>query len=185
MRRLQTPSRQRQRGVTIVITLILLAVMLLGGLAVARMSEVSTLAAGNTAWREGAVQASEVGVNTAFAALQALPSEDVDVASWYFASARTADAQGLPAGVNWASAPAVTVGQFEVRYVVDRQCFTLPMTDRVRQCLNRTRDDGRSTSASNSSDPPDPVVATQYRISVRVTGPKDTVSFVQVMANRN
>lgn len=182
---MKRPARQAQRGVTVVITLILLAVMLLGGLAIARMAEVSTLAAGNSAWREGAVQASEVGVNTAFAALQALPSEENDVSGWYFASARNNDAQGLPAGVNWASAPAVTVGAYEVRYVVDRQCFATPMTDRVRQCLNRTRDDGRSASASNSADPPDPVVATQYRISVRVTGPKDTLSFVQVMANRN
>ena len=53
------PQRRAQKGVTIVVTLILLVVMLMGGLALARLTEVSTLAAGNAAYHEAAVQASE------------------------------------------------------------------------------------------------------------------------------
>ena len=55
-----------QRGVTMLVVLVLLSVMLLGGMALARLTEVGTLASGNTAFREAAVQASEVGLNTVF-----------------------------------------------------------------------------------------------------------------------
>ena len=64
--------RRSQRGVTILVVLVLLAVMLLGGLAMARMTEIGTLASGNTAFREASLQASEVGLNEAYAALQAV-----------------------------------------------------------------------------------------------------------------
>ena len=70
---------KHQRGVTIVVTLILMMVMLLGGIALARLTEVGTLAAGNSAYHEAAVQASEVGTNTAFAAIKALASDRVIV----------------------------------------------------------------------------------------------------------
>ncbi len=89
--------RRAQQGVTIVVTLILLVVMLMGGLALARLTEVSTLAAGNAAYHEAAVQASEIGVNTAFAAVQALANEDTNQGNWYFAQTLATDADGLPA----------------------------------------------------------------------------------------
>ena len=49
-RPLRKPARP-QRGVTILVVLVLLSVMLLGGLAMARMTEIGTLAAGNAAYR--------------------------------------------------------------------------------------------------------------------------------------
>ena len=173
---------RRQRGVTNVVTLILMLVMLLGGIALARLTEVGTLAAGNSAYHEAAVQASEVGTNTAFAAIKALASEEADVGSWYFAQTKASDSNGVP-NVTWTSAPEVVVGQFSVRYVVDRQCTgTLPIADPVRQCLNRNvqTDDSRSTSAEK----PDPIAAKLFRVSVRVTGPKGTLTWVQSLVNK-
>lgn len=177
-----TSGKPGQRGVTILVTLVLLVVMLLGGVALSRLTEVGTLAAGNAAYHEASVQASEVGINTAFAAVRALASEETDVASWYFALSQGSDANGMP-NVNWSAMPEVVVGNYSVRYVVDRLCTgALPVTDHLRQCLIKslTTIDGRRVGVER----PDPPSAKQFRITVRVTGPKDTQTFVQSMVTR-
>ena len=56
------------RGVTMLMVLLLLSVMLIGGMALARITEIGSLAAGNSSYREASLQASEVGLNTAYAA---------------------------------------------------------------------------------------------------------------------
>jgi len=175
--------RRAQQGVTIVVTLILLVVMLMGGLALARLTEVSTLAAGNAAYHEAAVQASEIGVNTAFAAVQALANEDTNQGNWYFAQTLATDADGLPAIAVVNAGTQIPVGIYTVRYVVDRMCTgALPVTDPVRQCLNKSQRDLES-----SRQPPpvyDPVSARQFRITVQVTGPKGTQTWVQSLVTR-
>lgn len=179
---LRSGRKRGQSGVTIVVTLILMMVMLLGGVALARLTEVGTLAAGNSAYHEAAVQASEVGVNTAFAAVRALASEEADSGAWYFAQTQAIDTNGVPT-VTWASAPEVVVGQFSVRYVVDRLCTgTLPIDDAIRQCLNKNVQ--TDNSRSSSSEKPDPIAAKLFRISVRITGPKGTQTWVQSLVNK-
>ncbi|MCU0968248.1 MAG: hypothetical protein MUF03_05375 [Rubrivivax sp.] len=175
---------RRQRGVTILVVLILLSVMLLGGLALARMTEVGVLASGNTAYREAALQASEVGLNTAFAAVQSpvdLPDEDTTTAPWYWSTIQAVDAQGLP-NVDMDAAPEVIVGVYSVRYVVERMCTVTPVTDPLLQCLVRqrpqmeTRRDGVESVAPPNSR--------QFRVTVRVRGPKDTETWIQALVTR-
>ena len=113
--------KRAQKGVTMLVVLVLMTVMLLGGLALARMTEVGTLASGNAAFREASLQASEVGVNTAFAAIQGLVDENTDSGGWYFASTQAQDAAGVPT-VDFDAAPEVALGAYSVRYVVDRVC---------------------------------------------------------------
>lgn len=180
----RTLPRRAQSGATIVVTLILLVVMLLGGIAVARITEVGTLAAGNAAFHEAAVQASEVGVNTAFAAVRALANEEVDAGTWYRASTLPVDASNnLPTGVAWDGLPEITVGAYSVRYVVDRLCTgAMPVTDAVRQCLNKSvKVDESSSVGAARIDPPS---VKQFRITVRVTGPKNTQAWVQSLMTR-
>jgi type IV pilus assembly protein PilX len=182
-RRAAVGIRRAQRGVTIVITLILLVVMLMGGLALARLTEVGTLAAGNAAYHEAAVQASEVGVNTAFVAVQALTNEEANVGNWYFAQSLATNGDGLPDAAVMNAGPEVMVGIYSVRYVVDRMCTVAPpVTDPVRQCLNKSL--RTSDSAVSGKEPPDPVTARQFRITVRVTGPKGTQTWVQSLVTR-
>lgn len=185
----QRVRRRAQQGVTIVVTLILLVVMLMGGLALARLTEVSTLAAGNAAYHEAAVQASEVGVNTAFAAVQALANEEANVGNWYFAQTLATDAEGLPNAAVINAGPEITVGTYSVRYVVDRLCTgtSIPpaapvVTDPVRQCLNKSL--RTSDSAIAGKEPPDPVTARQFRITVQVTNRKGTRVWVQSLVTR-
>ena len=69
MSRERSRRRRADRGMTMLVVLVLMTVTLLGGLALARMTEIGTLASGNAAFREASLQASEVGANTAFAAV--------------------------------------------------------------------------------------------------------------------
>jgi Tfp pilus assembly protein PilX len=164
------------------VVLVLMTVMLLGAMALARVSEVATLASGNAASHDTALQASEVGVNTAFAAVRALASEDTNVAGWYSATALAKDADGLPTGIDWANAPEVVVGTMSVRYVVERVCSVTPVTDSLRQCLvKHIPQPGSNAAGKEALDPPN---AKQFRITVRVTGPKGTQAFVQSLVTR-
>ena len=164
-----------------VVVLVLLTVMLLGGMALARMTEVGTLAAGNAAFRETSLQASEVGVNTAFAAVQALVDENTSAGNWYYATTQAQDANGVPT-VDFDLAPELVVGAYRVRYVVDRVCTgAMPVTEPLRQCL--VKQVPQIESATNK-EKPDPPTARQFRITVRVTGPKDTRAWVQALMTK-
>lgn len=180
----RNPLRRGQQGVTMIVVLILLTVMLLGGLALARMTEVGTLAAGNAAFRESAVQASEVGVNTAFAAVAGLVNENTDQANWYYATTQADTAQGLP-NINFDNATEVVVGAYSVRYAVDRQCTgALPVIDPLRQCLVKVEIDPNKPEANDPNKKLDPPLTRQFRITARVTGPKDTRVWVQALVNK-
>lgn len=170
-----------QRGVTMLVVLVLLTVMLLGGLSLARMTEIGTLASGNATYREASLQASEVGINTAYAAVRAINPEDAPIAGWYWPTVQAADAAGIPA-VDWNAAPEVVVGNYRVRYVAERMCTVTPVTATLRQCLVRQVPQvGSNRFGQEEIDPPN---SRQFRITVRVTGPKDTETWVQSLVTK-
>ena len=174
--------RRSQRGVTILVVLVLLAVMLLGGLAMARMTETRTLASGNTAFREASLHASEVGLNEAYAALQAVGFvEDSNAGNWYWATPQPLDAAGIPT-IDWSLAPELTVGSYRVRYVVERLCTVAALTDTLRECLVRQVPQMESSKVGH--EPVDPPNARQFRVTVRVFGPKDTQTWTQSLVTR-
>ena len=176
--------REAWRGMTMLVVLVLLSVMLLGGMALARLTEVGTLASGNTAFRDAAVQASEVGLNTAFRRVRDdLTREDIADGSWYWPTTQATDAQGIPR-LDFDAAPSIAVGPYAVAYVVERMCQgSLPVADPLRQCLvKQTPQDPQSADASKEAlDPPH---AAQFRLTVRVTGPKGTQSWVQALVTK-
>jgi Tfp pilus assembly protein PilX len=175
-------SQRPARGVTMLVVLVLLSVMLLGALSLARLTEIGTLASGNTASREAAMQASEIGLNTAYQAVRALTDENTSISSWYSATEVAKDAAGLPSTVNWSNAPAITVGAMTVQYVAERACNVSPVTDALRQCLVKQVPQPASRDASREAlAPPN---SRQFRITVRVTGPKGTQTWVQSLVTR-
>jgi Tfp pilus assembly protein PilX len=181
MKPLPSRAARAQRGVTMIVVLVLLTVMLLGGMALARMTEVGTLASGNAAYREASLQASEVGVNAAYAAVRALANENSNSGNWYYAVTQAQDAHGVPT-VSFDAAPEVVVGAYSARYVVDRVCTgALPVTDPLRQCLVKQVPQLESATDREKADPP---TARQFRITVRVTGPKDTRAWVQALITK-
>ena len=181
MRASAAQLRKCQRGVTILVVLVLLSVMLLGGLALARMTEIGNLAAGNAAYREAALQASEIGLNDAYAAVRALADENVAAGTWYLPATMAIDAKGIPV-IDWSTLPEVLVGPYSVRYVADRVCDALPIVDPLRQCLVKQIPQIGSADASKEAlDPPN---AKQFRVTIRVIGPKNTQTWVQSLITK-
>jgi Tfp pilus assembly protein PilX len=95
MRHSSSTRHGGQRGMALLLVLVLLSIMILGGLALARLSAGGTFIAGNAASRQGSLQASEVGVNSAFAAVQGLGNDDVAVTGWYFPVTQAVDSAGV------------------------------------------------------------------------------------------
>lgn len=177
-------NKRSERGMTMLLVLVLLSVMLLGGLALARMTEVGTLAAGNSAFRETAIQASEIGINTAFFAVQnEINNENANIGGWYFASRQDTDARGIPQ-VDFENAREVVAGAYNLRFVVDRVCSIDGVTDPMRQCLVKAEKVLETSGIDGSSDKIDPPMARQFRVTVRVRGPKDTLVWVQSMVTK-
>jgi Tfp pilus assembly protein PilX len=175
--------KSRQDGVTMLVVLVLLSVMLLGALALARITEIGTLASGNSAFREASLQASEVGLNTAYMATRgiAVSAEDTSLAGWYWSTMQATDTQGIP-NVDFDAAPELVVGNYRVRYVVERLCNTSPVTNTMQQCLVKEVPQIESSKAGQESiDPPN---SRQFRVTVRVTGPKETQAWIQSLVTK-
>lgn len=179
------PALRRQRGMTMLVVLIMMSVLLMGALALARMTEASYLITGNVASRDASVHAAEVGWTVAFNAVQALPpgAEEVGIANWYWPTPQPADAAGVPQ-VNWANAAQVAgnVGRYDVRYVVERLCTVAPVIMASRQCLvkevpeppNRNHDAPEIAEANSR----------QFRITVRVTDQRGTQTLTQSLVTK-
>jgi len=176
--------KRNEQGVTMLVVLVLLSVMLLGGMALAKLTEVGTLASGNTAFKDASIQASEVGLNTAFQKVQdlAVADEETDADGWYFATIQDADAAGIP-DVDFDAAEEVTVGSYTMHYVVERMCEVADVSDTLRECLvKQIPDPNKSRRAGPEAlDPPN---SKQFRVTIRVTGPKNTQTWVQSLVTK-
>ncbi len=176
-------NRRAQQGVTMLVVMVLLSVMLLGALALARITEVGSLASGNSTFRGTALQASDIGLNTAFTQIRAIAAanENTNVAGWYWSQVQAEDAYGLPA-IDWTAAPEIVVGAYSVRYVAERVCTLAAVTDPLRECLvKQIKVAGSAVDTDDKLDPPN---SKQFRVTVRVTGPKDTTTFTQSLLTK-
>ena len=172
-------ARRNQHGVSLVIVLVVLAIILVGSLAMLRSTEVSSLVAGNVSFREAATQATDIGISTAGKALDVMATPDTNIANVYFATRQPEDADGLPTTVNWNSVATETVGNYSVQHVVERLCQTTPVTDPLADCMVRDGEAAGSNKAGSLTYKNPPTV--YYRITVRVTGPKSAAAFVQAL----
>jgi Tfp pilus assembly protein PilX len=173
-----------QTGSSLILVLIVLAIVLVGSAMLMRSTESATLIVGNTTFKDSAVRSGELGINAAFDAIRALPSEEVNVSPWYFASAQATDSSGMPSSVNWASVTKSTLGNYQVQWVVDRLCVApLPVTDTYSQCqVSQTQQTGSNRGGWGVAIQNDPVK--YFRVTVRITGPKSTEQFIQSLVSR-
>ncbi len=179
----------RQRGVILVVSLVVLVAMMLGAVALIRSVETSNVIAGNLAFQQGTLNAGDSGVASAVAQLQGAGAAALlaDAANkTYYATMRASDANGqlsdvafnaanpgaTPAALDWSAVPvAQTVdSDYEVKIVVDRLCRAdgVCVTDPPDPCYTQT------VGFSCGGTP-----ATHYRATVRVAGPRNTVSVTQ------
>ena len=96
-----------------------------------------------------------------------------------------AGVQGAPSrpGRQPVKQPSITVGAYNVRYVAERLCTVGAVTSPLRECLVK-QEPQDAASRANGKEVLDPPNAPQYRVTVRVSGPKDTQSWVQSLVTK-
>jgi len=184
----------RQRGAVLFIALIVLVAMSLAGIALIRGVETTNLIAGNLAFKQNATLGGDWGAEQARTWMQAQTPATLynDLPGRYYAAMQTGlDFTGTDPSApdfDWAAnsfnAGADPAGN-QVRYVVHRMCELAGNPGSVN-CV-RTSIGGTTTGtkggATYGSFALPSTSQIYYRITARVTGPRNTTSYVQVMVN--
>ena len=178
-----------QRGVVMWVALVVLIVMTLAGLAMLRQMGSGVSIAGNLAFKENATSVADSGTEVFRAWLigQSTATLEADVpASGYYASW---GASVDPTTFDWSAGRSVLVvldagtGN-SVRYVAQRLCqIAGPVTDPTQRCSDVKDPLGGSHGGLSygSEGPPAVRVRPYYRVTVQVLGPRNTVSYTQVV----
>ena len=193
----------RERGTILFIALIVLVAMSLAGIALMRSVDTNVLIAGNLAFRQGATAGGDWGVENArswIAGNAGILNDDKPAgASFYWANwQQNLDLIGnnpdpLVADYDWNSADPNDLGfdsaGNQVKYVIHRLCDTAGAPNAV-QCVRSSLSAGPGGGPGGSNTIP-PIgggninigTVVLYRVTVRVTGPRNTVSYVQAVLN--
>ena len=188
----RTARPQHQRGVIMIITLIALVILMIGGVALVRSFDTSMLLSGNLAFKRDLVNQGERGMAQAITALTSGtlasdPTRQNDLASSnYSATVLPTDLRsGIPLALfgddptftaAW-TAGDITDAQVTIRYVIDRQCSASGAYD--ASTCNSMVGVAADASGSNFLKKAGGGTRPVYRISVRVTGPRNTQAFLQ------
>jgi Tfp pilus assembly protein PilX len=198
----------RQRGVVLFIALIALVAMALAAVGLMRSVDTSNVIAGNMAFKQSTINAADLGVEDAFDKLGPILAASLEAnypagcinGCTYYPTLRAPDARGIPtvkemtaadpnpgAAIDWSAVASVALpaqlSQYEVRYVIDRLCQgPPPVTDLEANCYNEAPQGGGTKKSLG-------VVFTSattvyYRVTVRVVGPRNTLSYVQAVLSR-
>jgi hypothetical protein len=184
--------------VVLFIALIVLVAMSLAGIALMRSVDTNVMIAGNLAFRQGATLAGDRALEDPLNGARAwllLPANkpllDIDQSVPYY-WANWQSNVNLLTGFNWADPTASNLlpddgSGNQVRYVIHRMCqFAGDQNDPLANCVKvpsaatgvSTKGAvGYGTQALPGSS------ATYYRVTVRVQGPRNTVSYVQATFN--
>lgn len=188
----------KQQGVVLFIALIALVVMSLAAVALIRSVDTSTVIAGNLSSKQSATTSADSGVETALNWMSAtvdLTTLNASIAaSGYYA---TPDKDPTKASdVAWTAAdslPATGTGMVSgkdasgntVRYVIQRMCSAVGEPSEAT-CLLGAPTVGAGSAAVKDAPNAGAVLPTSqspvYRITARVVGVKNTISFVQAFA---
>jgi hypothetical protein len=196
-------ARRTQEGVVLFIALVILVAMSLAGIALLRGVDTGTIIAGNIAFRQNTMFVGDIGVEAGRAWLQAnlgTLNNDQPGSAYYATWGATTDLLGndadpLTVPFDWqgqsqnvTAAPFTPPPGYEVRYVIHRLCEVAgdPSTDPAvaAKCMRSSGTGGSTSSGSKGaagygnyalSAP----VASVFRITVRVAGPRNAISYVQ------
>jgi hypothetical protein len=207
MRRMPAP-RRAQSGVILFIALIVLVAMTLAGIALMRSVDTNVLVAGNLAFRQGTTLAGDWGVEEARTWLNTnggttlyTSQPGVSNGTSYFANFQSGvDLIGVGTAsddFNWTGggSAARNLGSDpagnEVRYIIHRLCqFDGDPNSAAANCVKFSGSGGSSAATTGTKGvvgygtaalPGVSVV--YYRVTVRVSGPRNTLSFVQAILN--
>lgn len=195
--RLSPPLRRTQRGIVLFVALIVLVAMTLAGLGIVRSMDSGTAVTGNLAFRQSSTQVADIGIQQAFQWVLANHAtlNNTNTVAGYYSAQQTPDWYDAN---TWAAAPALTYASgvgvpadYTVSYIVHRMC-TQPNTAHNGSNAGVPNKCGMSTDNVNEGGPVGAPGAegefgglnrVYYRITVRVVGPRNTVSLVQSMVS--
>lgn len=202
--------RGSQRGVVLVIALIVLVVMTLAGIALVRSVDTSNIIAGNLAFQQSATHAGDRAIESAIAWLEdcvgarvfctANPPFNDDAAVGYFAAGTSITNPRTPAaGQSWddywkaniqtllfnnsvtLAADAGTTGNTSY-YIIDRLCQNAGPPTGGASCAKSPQLFTNEGQGEESGEPPLQLPSlVYYRITVRTVGPRNTVSYIQAL----
>lgn len=192
-----SPLAARQRGVVLVIALIVLVGLTLAGLALMRSVDMTNIIAGNMAFQQAATQAADTGTEAAVTWLEANNTGTFLHSDQTGYSATVQNPSGTQTWDNfWVTVlaqrsplPLITTMTADasmgntVAYSIQRLCASAgdPTAPSTRCTLSQ------SAAASTGSSMGAGVVAFQYngqvlyRITTRVSGPRNAVSYIQTI----
>lgn len=181
----------RQRGIVMWVALVVLIVMTLAGLAMMRQMGSGVSIAGNIAFKKNATSSADAGTEVARAWYMTQSTATLEADSppqgYYATWGATVD----PTAFDWSPAGSVAVALDAgtgntARYVIHRLCRnTGPLTAATQTCSDLEDNTGASRGGAsyNSGPPPTPVFRPYFRVTTQVTGPRNTVSYIQVVLN--
>jgi Tfp pilus assembly protein PilX len=194
---------QRERGIVLIVALIVMVALSFAGVALVRSVDTTTAVVGNLAFRQAAISPANLAVEQATAALFAnaaktgiatITNKEADMpAENYYARLQAGeDVRGIPVQLQKKAnftLPKILYADankyFEVRYVIERMCIgtaPLPLTtaNRFIYCDMMPPKQGSGTTVGDTA-PPDLPKIPFYRLTVRVDGPQNTTAFLQAM----
>ncbi|MFJ2987960.1 hypothetical protein ACIPF8_08840 [Collimonas sp. NPDC087041] len=201
----QTVANARQRGVVLIVMLIVLVAMMFAGIALMRSVDNATLVAGNMAFRQAATHQGDFGTEAAIAWLQGQNTgtslQNNIAANGYFAtnqgpsSSQTWDqfwnisldptpvarpvtkAGGVSSNNVWT---LPTVNGYTVSYVIVRMC---PAVNTTQGCVQSPTGSGAGPNSVKGGNAANFTLNSQiyYQITSRIEGPRNTVSYTQAV----
>ena len=175
---------RRQHGMVMFVALGVLILMTLAGLAMLRQMGGGVSIAGNMAFKQSATAVADLGTETARAWVMASTTNRTNTQAslgYYSSWAGSVD----PTTFAWATAPSTTdaaTGNV-VRYVIHRLCV-LPDVDANAPGQSCSSEGLRAPSRGGGGGPTWTTISQPYyRITTQVTGPRNTVSYTQVVTN--
>lgn len=191
---IQIEKPRKQRGVVLLIALIVLVALTLAGVALVRSVDTTNLIAGNMSFHESAVQAGERSTEIAIANWLG-PNKaigDPDLFTDSLANGYRASRQDPPTGTSWdafwnstLSAEATTgtadAAGNTVSYVIHRLCSATgnpSAIDCSKPPYGLSSGESQSTPGSGTGTSDKQVY---YRITTRIAGPRNTVAYLQTI----
>lgn len=189
-------SARSQRGVVLIVALVVLVAMSLGGIAIMRSVDTSTLIAGNIAFKQRTLAGADIGLETAIkwiADNRTNLNNDNASAAYYSSLSRVVGQRfAWESPTAWSAAKDVGTDASgnQIHYIIHRMCafpslsFNNPnqmcATDRgAGEAVIAAPGEGASAVAGGPGYATPPQI--YVRVTVRSAGPRNAVSYVQAM----
>lgn len=183
----------KQRGVVLFIALIALVTIMLAAVALVRSVDTSSLIAGNIAFRRAATSSGDGGLESAITWIATQAVADQAILPAERGLNVTNGPQGYDANIvnftiesadSWTDQLSVSSGidasGNEVRYRIERMCSASEGIEPLEgNCVFSDAESDTDSKITGKPFPEKSGKSVMYRVTTRVTGPRNTVSYIQ------